>query len=457
MNHINQFTSVTLFFNLKPGYTIGQATNFVEDTARSRSCRRVSAAQFQGEALTFRDTVSSLTILMFLAVFVMYVILAILYESYLHPITVLSSLPVALVGGLFTLWLFGAEASLYAFIGMFMLMGIVKKNGIMIVDFAQQRVAQGVKDDQAIHDASMERFRPIMMTTLAALMGALPIALGYGADGVITPAAGTRGGRRTDRFAVHHPLRHSGHLSLPGRVPGKGAGPHDLLPLCSGARGNGPRTNDELRPLASHRRNRDRLSSPVGRPCCLLPGAARRLRRRAQLSSAIRPLFPRHLARRTVSPWRNRRRRTPLPNRSTSSGGGTSFHDPVLNQLIEQAVATNLDVRLAQARVREARAQLQATRAGLFPSANASASYTRSRTSPNTFNIPSSSGTGTSGPVSECRSRPASYKAGFDASWEIDVFGGVRRQVESARYSLEAQIEARRNALLTLLGEVAQN
>jgi HAE1 family hydrophobic/amphiphilic exporter-1 len=101
----------------------------------------------------------------------------------LHPITVLSSLPVALVGGLLTLWIFNAEASLYAFIGMFMLMGIVKKNGILIVDFAQQRVAEGIPDDQAIHDASMERFRPIMMTTLAALMGVAPIALGYGADG----------------------------------------------------------------------------------------------------------------------------------------------------------------------------------------------------------------------------------------------------------------------------------
>jgi len=113
----------------------------------------------------------------------MYVILAILYESYLHPITVLSSLPVALLGGLLTLWLFGAEASLYAYIGMFMLMGIVKKNGIMIVDFAEMRVRQGIADDQAIHDASMQRFRPIMMTTMAALLGALPIALGFGADG----------------------------------------------------------------------------------------------------------------------------------------------------------------------------------------------------------------------------------------------------------------------------------
>jgi HAE1 family hydrophobic/amphiphilic exporter-1 len=182
VNHINQFTSVTMFFNLKPDYAIGPATEFVEGAAKQILPPGVVGA-LQGEALTFRSTVSDLAVLMLVAVFVMYVILAILYESYLHPVTVLSSLPVALLGGLLTLWLFGAEASLYAYIGMFMLMGIVKKNGIMIVDFAEQRVRQGIADDQAIHDASMERFRPIMMTTMAALLGALPIALGYGADG----------------------------------------------------------------------------------------------------------------------------------------------------------------------------------------------------------------------------------------------------------------------------------
>ncbi|MGO8703138.1 MAG: efflux RND transporter permease subunit [Candidatus Brocadiia bacterium] len=182
VNHINQFTSVTLYFNLKPGCTIGQATTFIEQAAKGVVPAGMRG-ELQGEALTFRATMASLTILMILAVFVMYVILAILYESYLHPITVLSSLPVALVGGLLTLWVFGAEASLYAFIGMFMLMGIVKKNGIMIVDFAQQRVARGMEDAQAIHEASMDRFRPIMMTTMAAFMGALPIALGFGADG----------------------------------------------------------------------------------------------------------------------------------------------------------------------------------------------------------------------------------------------------------------------------------
>jgi HAE1 family hydrophobic/amphiphilic exporter-1 len=182
VNHLNQFTSVTLFFNLKPGYAVGPATQFVDKTAKEVLPADVQGG-LQGQALVFQNTVSDLAILMLVAVFVMYVILAILYESYLHPLTVLSSLPVALLGGLLTLWLFGAEASLYAYIGMFMLMGIVKKNGIMIVDFAEQRVRQGIPDDQAIHDASMQRFRPIIMTTMAALLGALPIALGYGADG----------------------------------------------------------------------------------------------------------------------------------------------------------------------------------------------------------------------------------------------------------------------------------
>ena len=182
VNHINQFTSVTISFNLNPGYTIGQATQMIQ-TAASQVVPAGVQGSLQGDAATFQSTASNLVALMFVAIFVMYVILAILYESYLHPITVLSSLPVALLGGLMTLWLFHAEASLYAYIGMFMLMGIVKKNGIMIVDFAEARVRQGIEDAQAIHDASMERFRPIMMTTMAALLGALPIALGLGADG----------------------------------------------------------------------------------------------------------------------------------------------------------------------------------------------------------------------------------------------------------------------------------
>jgi HAE1 family hydrophobic/amphiphilic exporter-1 len=182
VSHLNQFTSVTIFFNLKPGVAIGDATNFIAK-AEADIVPPTIRASLQGEALTFRDTVRDLTILMALAVFVMYVILAILYESYVHPLTVLSTLPTALVGGLLTLYVFGEEASLFAFVGMFMLMGIVKKNGIMIVDFARHRVDAGESAEQAIHDASMDRFRPILMTTLAAIFGAVPIAAGYGADG----------------------------------------------------------------------------------------------------------------------------------------------------------------------------------------------------------------------------------------------------------------------------------
>jgi HAE1 family hydrophobic/amphiphilic exporter-1 len=182
VNHLNQFTSMTLFFNLKPGIAIGDATDFITKAAAD-TVPPTLRASLQGEALTFQNTARDLTVLMALAVFVMYVILAILYESYLHPLTVLSTLPTALVGGLATLYVFGEQASLYAFVGMFMLMGIVKKNGIMIVDFALQRIDLGEPAEKAIHDASMDRFRPILMTTLAAVFGALPIALGWGADG----------------------------------------------------------------------------------------------------------------------------------------------------------------------------------------------------------------------------------------------------------------------------------
>lgn len=181
VNHINQFPSVTFFFNVRSEVSLGEVTHYIEGASRDVLTGTIQGS-LQGEAQTFRTTVSELVLLMMLAVFVMYVVLGILYESYLHPLTVLSSLPVALVGGLATLFVFGMQASLYAFIGMFMLMGIVKKNGILIVDFALDRIAEGRTAEQAIHDASMDRFRPIIMTTMAATMGALPIAIGFGAD-----------------------------------------------------------------------------------------------------------------------------------------------------------------------------------------------------------------------------------------------------------------------------------
>jgi HAE1 family hydrophobic/amphiphilic exporter-1 len=184
VNHFNQFTSVTINFNLLPDVAIGDATKFIEDSfAQVHRQFPGIQATFQGEALVFRQLVQSLPLLLLSAIFVMYVILGILYESYVHPITVLfPAIVPAVVGGLFTLYIFGSTLSLYSIIGLFLLLGIVKKNGIMVVDFALQRIDEGWDLRSAIHEASVERFRPIMMTTLAALMGAVPLALGFGQD-----------------------------------------------------------------------------------------------------------------------------------------------------------------------------------------------------------------------------------------------------------------------------------
>ena len=184
VNHFDQFTSVTINFNLLPGVAIGDATKFIEDSfAQIQSEHPSVQSTFQGEALVFRQLFRALPLLLIGAVFVMYVILGILYESYVHPITVLfPAIVPAVVGGLFTLWIFGSTLSLYSVIGLFLLLGIVKKNGIMVVDFALQRIDEGWDLRSAIHEASVERFRPIMMTTLSALMGAIPLALGFGQD-----------------------------------------------------------------------------------------------------------------------------------------------------------------------------------------------------------------------------------------------------------------------------------
>ncbi len=182
VNHTNQFTSVTFGFDIKPEAALGDVTAFIQKTAAETLPPTVKG-ELQGEGLVLQQLFQALPFLIIAALFVMYVILGILYESYVHPVTVLSTLFPAVVGGLLTLWLFGSTLSLYSVIGLFLLMGIVKKNGIMIVDFALHRLDEGYDRRSAIHEASVERFRPIIMTTLAALMGAVPLALGYGADG----------------------------------------------------------------------------------------------------------------------------------------------------------------------------------------------------------------------------------------------------------------------------------
>lgn len=180
--HSEQMDAATISFNLKPGVPLGAATAAIEKAARETLPPEVSGS-FQGEAQEFQEAIASLVVLMFIAIFLMYVVLGILYESYIHPFTVLTTLPVAAFGGLATLLLFRSELSLYAYIGMFTLLGIIAKNGIMMIDFTIQRMEEGMNAFDAIHDACKVRFRPILMTGVSTIFGALPIAMGYGADG----------------------------------------------------------------------------------------------------------------------------------------------------------------------------------------------------------------------------------------------------------------------------------
>ncbi|HXY41511.1 MAG TPA: efflux RND transporter permease subunit [Vicinamibacteria bacterium] len=180
VNHLGQLPAVTLSFNLKPGAALGDAVAAVQQAAREVLPASVSTS-FQGTAQAFQASSRGLGWLLLLAVVVIYIVLGILYESFLHPLTILSGLPAAGLGALLTLMIFRTELSLYAFVGIIMLVGIVKKNAIMMIDFALEAQRGGKPAAQAIYEGCLVRFRPIMMTTVAALAGTLPIALGMGA------------------------------------------------------------------------------------------------------------------------------------------------------------------------------------------------------------------------------------------------------------------------------------
>ncbi|BCS35043.1 multidrug transporter [Luteitalea sp. TBR-22] len=180
INHTGQLPSVTLSFNLAPGVALGDALQAVSREAGALVPASI-ARSFQGVAQQFQGSLQGLAVTLVLAVVVIYLVLGVLYESFVHPVTILSGLPSAAAGALVTLWLAGLPLDLFAFVGVVLLVGLVKKNGIMMVDVALAAVRRGAPADAAILEASLVRFRPIMMTTVAALAGALPIALGLGA------------------------------------------------------------------------------------------------------------------------------------------------------------------------------------------------------------------------------------------------------------------------------------
>ncbi|MGE3146008.1 MAG: efflux RND transporter permease subunit [Pseudorhodoplanes sp.] len=181
VNHQGQQPSVTISFNLAPGTAIGQAVERIQQIEREANLPAVVSTGFQGTAQVFQDALNGQVVLILAAIFAAYIILGILYESFIHPLTIISGLPSAGIGAILTLMLFGMDLSVIAMIGIVLLVGIVKKNAIMMVDFAIERRRVGLTAEAAIREAALLRFRPIMMTTFAAIFGALPIALGSGA------------------------------------------------------------------------------------------------------------------------------------------------------------------------------------------------------------------------------------------------------------------------------------
>ena len=191
INHQGQLPAVTLSFNLQPGVSLGTAVERIRALERELRLPASLTSSLQGTAQAFEDSQRGLGLLLLVAVLVVYLVLGILYESFIHPLTILSGLPSAGLGALLTLWLFEVDLSLYAFVGIIMLIGIVKKNAIMMIDFALERQRKdGMRPADAIREACLVRFRPIMMTTLAALAGTLPIAIGWGAGAEIRQPLG---------------------------------------------------------------------------------------------------------------------------------------------------------------------------------------------------------------------------------------------------------------------------
>jgi HAE1 family hydrophobic/amphiphilic exporter-1 len=183
VNHTGQLPSVSVSFSLAKGVALGDAVTSIRRVAANVLPPTVTIS-FEGSAKVFQEATKNLALLLFVAIGVVYIVLGALYESYIHPITILSGLPSAGLGALITLWAFGDELNIYSFVGLVMLIGIVKKNAIMQIDFALDAERRlGMSPTEAIHEGCLVRFRPIMMTTMAALLGAVPIALGFGSGG----------------------------------------------------------------------------------------------------------------------------------------------------------------------------------------------------------------------------------------------------------------------------------
>ena len=351
VNHQGQFAASTISFSLPEGVSLSAATAVIDDTMARIGMPASIYGGFQGTARSFQATLARQPWLILAAIVAMYIVLGILYESFVLPITILSTLPSAGVGALLALSAFGAEFSVIALIGVFLLIGLVKKNAIMMVDFAiHAERNEDKRPADAIHEACSLRFRPIMMTTMAALLGALPLALGRRRRRT-APAARHRDRRRIDPEPASDAVYDARCVPLSRPVP----------PLVQAQAAPGrrcPRIGAAMNPAALA----PVVSALLAAGCMVGP-------------DYVRPPVDVPAAYKEMEGWKPAEPRDALDRGSWWE----IFGDPELNALARRVDISNQNIRLAEANFRQARAVADQARAGLFPTVSAGATATRSK------------------------------------------------------------------------------
>ncbi len=412
VNHQGQFPAVTLSFNLAAGASLGEAVTAVQSATHEMGLPVTIRGSFKGTAQAFEASLADEPYLILAALLAVYIVLGILYESYIHPITILSTLPSAGVGALLALMLFRMDLTVIAIIGIILLIGIVKKNGIMMVDFAlEAERKEGKPPMEAIYQASLLRFRPIMMTTLAALFGALPLALGSGVGSEL---------RRPLGITIIGGLLFSQMLTLYTT-------PTMYLYL----------DRLRLRFKRGHQSRRALLflviaaGSIASLPACKVG------------PDYIRPKADVPIAYKETEGWKVAQPREEVPR----GKWWQVFQVPELNALEEQVEISNQTLAVTESQFRQALAQVQVARAGYFPTATGAVSYTRSRGGSSAFRAGSSA----SGVVF------SDYLMQGNLSWELDLWGRVRRLVEAGKATAQAGLADVESARLSAQATLAQD
>ena len=431
VNHQSQFVATTISFNLAPGRSLSDASAAIEKAVASIHMPADIVGGFAGTAQVFEQSLNSETVLVAAALLAVYIVLGVLYESFVHPITILSTLPSAGIGAVMALMLLHTDFSLIAVIGVILLIGIVKKNAILMIDFALHvERTEGASSRDAIFQACLMRFRPITMTTAAALLGALPLALAYGNGAELRRPLGISivGGLIVSQILTLYTTP-AVYLLLDRMRLRRGMAPRDesgrmrsvvLLPLLLAACMVGP---DYKRPQA------------VG------------------LSASFKEAPPGW----TVA--------SPLD--SVAKGDWWSiYHDPLLDHLERQVAVSNQNVRQFEAQYPEAQATVDVARSALFPTLNGSASVTRSLRGGGSFGSSTAStlagtslgttGTGVASAVSGAAGRAnTTYTLEGTADWDLDVWGRIRRQIEANVAAAQVSAADLANATLSAQATLA--